>query len=162
MESRIKSCENNGELAESAFAFIYSQLIDRRSTPRENKYKHIDFFLKDGRTVDVKAKTKITPNNNVCVEVINVYGSVGWCHTLSAVDLIAFETYNDFVIVQNKDLIKLLPDTIPCTIPREDRMSEKKRLNVFTGRKSSKYFETNKDVFTYIPFGLIEQIKIIL
>ena len=160
MKAKIASCEKNGDLAENAFEFLYSHLIDRKSTLKENKYNHIDFILKDGRTVDVKAKSKITPNNNICIEVINVYGYAGWCHTLSLVDLIAFEVSDDFVIVQNKDLIKLLPDTIPCTIPRQDRMSEDKRLNVFTGRRSSKYFETNKDIFTYIPFSFIEQIKI--
>lgn len=160
MDSRLKYCENHGKMAEDGFAFVFSHLIKRKSTENENKYKHFDFILKDGHTVDVKSHKKIRPDGYVCLEVINVTGGIGWCHPLSLVDLIAFETKDDWVVVLKQDLIRLLPDEINGTIPRMDRMPIEDKIGVFTGRKSSKYLDENKDVFCYVHIDEIKKYKI--
>jgi hypothetical protein len=160
MKLRLEASKKYGDLAEEKFESVYHHLIKRRATELENKYKHFDFILQDGRTVDVKTYKKIRPDGYVCVEVINVYGGIGWCHPLSPVDLIAFETKVDFVIVRKQDLLHILPKDISCTIPRQDRMDIKSKIDVFTGRSSSKYFDENKDVFTYKHFDEILKIKI--
>lgn len=159
MKSYIEA-QLNGKRAEDIFLEKYSVKILRKGTERENKYDHIDFVLKDGRTVDVKSNTKIREDGLVCVEIINVTGGIGWCHPLSRVDLIAFQLKDEsFKIVLKRDLLSILNCTIPREVRRADRIPAKELVGKVGGRKTSKYLETNKDVFTYVELTEILKLK---
>lgn len=160
MEQKLKQSKERGNLSEAAFEFVYSHLIKRKATTHEDYQKHFDFILKSGKTVDIKNKRRLRSDGLVCVEVVNVTGGIGWCHPLSLVDYIAFETDDDFVIVQKQDLLKILPDQINSNILRKDHIEPKSLLGKFGGRESSQFNETNQDVFTYVYFKDIEKLKI--
>jgi hypothetical protein len=144
----------NGLRAEQDFKDTYSHLIERKSLRSEDMYLHVDFWLKDGRTVDVKSNSKVNPNGHVCVEFVNVRGDAGWCHPLAFVDLIAFQLPDQtFKIVLRQDLINLCNCTIPRVVYRVNGSNSNKWERKVLGRCN------RKDVFTYIPIKDILKLK---
>jgi hypothetical protein len=98
-QSRMASSRMEGNLCESRFAAIFPGI--KPSTREENIFKHIDFFLPDGKSVDVKGKNK---PDEIWVEILNVKGNKGWLY--GDADLIAFEMVEmgGFVMVDTSEL----------------------------------------------------------
>jgi hypothetical protein len=98
-QSRMASSRMEGNLCESRFAAIFPGI--KPSTKEENIFKHIDFFLPDGTSVDVKGKNK---PDEIWVEILNVKGNKGWLY--GEADIIAFELVEvgGFVMVNTDEL----------------------------------------------------------
>lgn len=88
----------------------------RKATDKEDMFKHIDFFLSDGRKVDVKThKTVNTVDAKVSdeftwVELINVNGNRGWID--GEATHIVFSLTSHYFIVSREDLIELVKSSI--------------------------------------------------
>lgn len=106
-----------GDAAEEAFRKIAENhgFMVIKSTREEDMRHHIDFFLDDDQSVlsvDVKARKKISRRDaNYCddwtyVEFRLPMGGKGWLYH-EDVDLIAFETPDDFIIVERDKLRQL-------------------------------------------------------
>jgi len=105
----------NGDRAENEFKALCihynKEILD--STYEEDKYKHIDFYVKlkkNMKTVDVKAIKKVFGeyNNDLYyIELINDYGYPGWIYSKD-LDLIAFENIDEYNIYRRKDILHFL------------------------------------------------------
>jgi hypothetical protein len=102
---------NRGQNVEQSFARLLKQRDPNyQKANREDQFRHIDYHTNFG-TIDVKAKKRINRSDSkeqdelVWVEFLNVQGRDGWLK--SAVDIIAFERSNDFLLVKRNYLLGL-------------------------------------------------------
>jgi hypothetical protein len=102
---------NNGQRVEKEFSKLLKQRDPNyRKANREDQFRHIDYHTNFG-TIDVKAQKKINRSDLqeqdelIWVEFKNVQGRDGWLK--SAVDIIAFERTNDFLLVKRNFLLGL-------------------------------------------------------
>ncbi len=118
MVYNFKKNKINGDRAENEFKALcihYNKdILD--STYEEDKYKHIDFYVKlkkNMKTVDVKSIKKVYGeyNNDLYyIELINDYGYKGWIFS-EKLNLIAFENINEYNIYRRKDILDFLNQT---------------------------------------------------
>jgi hypothetical protein len=115
MVYNFKKNKINGDKAENEFKALcihYNKEI-KDSTLQEDKYKHIDFYVKlknKIESVDVKAIKKVYGeyNNDLYyIELINDYGYAGWIFSKD-LDLIGFENINEYNIYHRKDILDFL------------------------------------------------------
>ena len=102
---------NRGQRVEKEFTKLLKQRDPNyQKANREDQFRHIDYHTSFG-TIDVKAQKKISRSDDkeqdelVWVEFNNVQGRDGWLK--SAVDIIAFERTDDFLLVKRNFLLGL-------------------------------------------------------
>ena len=102
---------NRGQRVEKEFTKLLKQRDPNyKKANREDQFRHIDYHTNFG-TIDVKARKRISRSDSseqdelVWVEFLNVQGRDGWLK--SAVDIIAFERENDFLLVKRNYLLGL-------------------------------------------------------
>lgn len=108
--TRMAASRAAGDQCESRFAAIFPGI--QKSTKEENIFKHIDFFLPDGTSVDVKGKNK---PDEIWVEILNVRGNKGWMY--GDADYIAFEMVElgGFIMVKTSELREYVEQNIEKT-----------------------------------------------
>jgi hypothetical protein len=114
---------NRGQRVEKEFTKLLKKRDPNyKKANRENQFRHIDYHTSFG-TIDVKAQKRISRSDSneqdelVWVEFLNVQGRNGWLK--SAVDIIAFERENDFVLVKRNYLLGMAK--VKCNI--EDKVT---------------------------------------
>jgi len=102
---------NRGQRVEKEFTKLLKQRDPNyQKANREDQFRHIDYHTSFG-TIDVKAQKRISRSDSeeqdelVWVEFKNVQGRDGWLK--SAVDIIAFERADDFLLVKRNYLLGL-------------------------------------------------------
>jgi hypothetical protein len=102
---------DRGQKVEKEFSRLLKQRDPNyQKANREDQFRHIDYHTSFG-TIDVKAQKRISrsdsteQNELVWVEFLNVQGRDGWLK--SAVDIIAFERADDFLLVKRNYLYGL-------------------------------------------------------
>lgn len=102
---------NRGQAVELEFERLLRQRDPhfRRATKQE-QFKHIDFVTSFG-TIDVKAKKRLSraasiQEERLWLEFRNVQGKHGWL-TAPALDVLAFERDDCFILVKRKSLLEL-------------------------------------------------------
>ncbi len=156
MVYNFKKNKINGDRAENEFKTlcIKNNKEIKNSTLKEDKYKHIDFYVKlkkNMKTVDVKSIKKVLGeyNNDLYyIEFINDYGYKGWIFS-EDLDLIAFENINEYNVYKRKDILDFLEK-------KKNKYTEIKRKLNFCNTYSKcillpkkdiehfKYYELNK------------------
>lgn len=92
----------------------YLGQICTKSSKKDDIYKHIDFYLEDGRSVDVKTHKTINSNDRkgvshkyTWIELVNVAGNRGWID--GEATHIAFSLTTHYVIVSRimlRDMVR--------------------------------------------------------
>ena len=146
MNYNFKKNKINGDRAENEFKNLCihydKEILD--STLEEDKYKHIDFYVKlkkNMKTVDVKSIKKVLGeyNNDLYyIEFINDYGYKGWIFS-EDLDLIAFENINEYNIYQRKDILDFLDE-------KKNKYTEIKRKLHFCNTYSKCILLPKKDI----------------
>ena len=114
-------CIQTGLGAEQLFEQIAESksLETKNAKRRENMHKHIDKYVtENGETwsVDIKARKKTSRSNSqaqddwIWIEFQNVRGNAGWLY--GDADRIAFETQDDFIVVDRNSLIDYVEDVV--------------------------------------------------
>ena len=114
-------CIQTGLGAEQLFDQIAESksLEIKNAKRRENMQKHIDKYVtENGKTwsVDIKARKKTSRSNSqaqddwIWIEFQNVRGNAGWLY--GDADRIAFETQDDFIIVDRNSLIDYVENVV--------------------------------------------------
>jgi hypothetical protein len=114
-------CLQTGLGAEQLFDQIAESksLEVKNAKRRENMQKHIDKYVtENGETwsVDIKARKKTSRSNSqaqddwIWIEFQNVRGNAGWLY--GEADRIAFETQDDFIVVDRSSLIDYVEDVV--------------------------------------------------
>lgn len=153
-----------GDAAENLFIFEAERrgYFIERSTKYENINNHIDcWILKNHKrvSIDVKARKRLTRNNAkysddfIWIEFKNVAGKKGWIN--GDQDIIAFEVYNAFILVNRLELLDLLMRTINMDAPFVEspryalyRLYQRKgRLDLITKIKKEDLFRVNHRVW---------------
>ena len=136
------------------------------SSPKQDRYEHIDCFLPDGRSVDVKAfRSGSTGKGRLIVEFVGTSGQSGWCSKESKVDLIAYELEERFLVVDKEQLRVLAQNKIfaqpshTTRVWRKNKISSKEGLYKYCGRKTSHTGKPRHDVFTYINIEDVAEIN---
>ena len=122
---RTGECIQTGLGAEQLFDQIAESknLEVKNARRRENIHKHIDKYVtgeNDKRvetwSVDIKARKKTSRSNSqaqddwIWIEFQNVRGNAGWLY--GEADRIAFETQDDFIVVDRSSLIDYVEDVV--------------------------------------------------
>lgn len=102
--------QRDGNSAESRFLRIFPDSIP--SSREDNIYKHIDFYVPDRFSVDVKGNNY---PNEIWVEIKNVQGKKGWAW--GEADYIAFEMYEigGFIMVDTAELRDFVKENVEKT-----------------------------------------------
>ena len=114
-------CLQTGLGAEQLFDQIAESksLEIKNAKRRENMQKHIDKYVtENGETwsVDIKARKKTSRGNSqaqddwIWIEFQNVRGNAGWLY--GEADRIAFETQDNFIIVDRSSLIDYVENVV--------------------------------------------------
>ena len=114
-------CLQTGLGAEQLFDQIAESksLEIKNAKRRENMQKHIDKYVTDDVgtwSVDIKARKKTSRSNSqaqddwIWIEFQNVRGNAGWLY--GEADRIAFETQDDFIVVDRSSLIDYVEDVV--------------------------------------------------
>ena len=114
-------CLQTGLGAEQLFDQIAESksLEIKNAKRRENMQKHIDKYVTDDVgtwSVDIKARKKTSRSNSqaqddwIWIEFQNVRGDVGWLY--GEADRIAFETQDNFIIVDRSSLIDYVENVV--------------------------------------------------
>lgn len=121
-----------GKNAELKFedCLVRDKIPYHKSSPYEDKYLHIDYFAKIGKTkksIDVKALKKIRgrlQDDFFYIELINDYGNKGWIYA-HKLDVLAFECFTTFELYKRKKLLDYIQskgvDSFKCitrTLPQ--------------------------------------------
>ena len=118
MVYNFKKNKINGDKAENEFKALcihYNKEI-KDSTLQEDKYKHIDFYVKlknKIESIDIKAIKRVFNeyNNDLYyIEMINDYGYKGWIFS-AKLDLIGFENIESFNIYNREDLLNFIQNS---------------------------------------------------
>jgi hypothetical protein len=89
------------------------------SSVNDNKYNHIDCFIKrsiNQYSIDVKARKRKNRKDNkkfddeIWIELKNIYGYDGWLYGKQ--DLIAFEQKSNFIVVNRLSLVEIVQQKI--------------------------------------------------
>ena len=118
---RTGECLQSGLGAEELFdqIAISKHLEIKNARRRENMQKHIDKYVTDDVgtwSVDIKARKKTRRSDDnaqddwIWIEFQNVRGNTGWLY--GEADCIAFETQDNFVIVEKDSLIKYVENVV--------------------------------------------------
>ena len=104
---RRMQSRKDGNSAEGRFLKIFPD--SKPSTREENMYKHIDFYVPDRFSVDVKGNNY---PDEIWVEIKNVQGNKGWAW--GDADYIAFEMYEigGFVMVNTDELRSFVKENV--------------------------------------------------
>jgi len=120
-------CLQSGLGAEQIFEQIAlsKNLEVKTAKRRENIQKHIDKHLIEengqGWSVDIKARKKASRSDSeaqdewIWIEFQNVRGNAGWLY--GEADYIAFETQDDFTIVNRKSLVDYVEGVVDMGKP---------------------------------------------
>ena len=114
-------CLQSGLGAEQLFDKIAASkhLEIKNAKRRENIQKHIDKYVTDDVgtwSVDIKARKKTSRGNSqaqddwIWIEFQNVRGNAGWLY--GEADRIAFETQDNFIIVDRSSLIDYVENAV--------------------------------------------------
>ena len=114
-------CLQTGLGAEQLFDQIAESksLEIKNAKRRENMQKHIDKYVTDDVgtwSVDIKARKKTSRGNSqaqddwIWIEFQNVRGNAGWLY--GEADRIAFETQDNFIIVDRSSLIDYVENAV--------------------------------------------------
>ena len=114
-------CLQTGLGAEQLFDQIAESksLEIKNAKRRDNIQKHIDKYVTDDAgtwSVDIKARKKTRRSDNnaqddwIWIEFQNVRGNAGWLY--GEADRIAFETQDDFIVVDRSSLIDYVEDVV--------------------------------------------------
>jgi predicted Abi (CAAX) family protease len=114
-------CLQTGLGAEQLFDQIAESksLEIKNAKRRENMQKHIDKYVTDDVgtwSVDIKARKKTSRSNSqaqddwIWIEFQNVRGNAGWLY--GEADRIAFETQDNFIIVDRSSLIDYVENVV--------------------------------------------------
>ena len=145
MNYNFKKNKINGDRAENEFKALcihYNKEI-KDSTLEEDKYKHIDFYVKfkkEMKSVDVKSIKKVYGeynNDMYYIELINDYGYPGWIYSKD-LDLIAFKNINKNNIYRRKDILQFLE--------KKNEYKEIKRKLIFCDTYSKCILLPKKDI----------------
>lgn len=116
---------------------------------------HIDCFWNE-KAVDVKGLKPMHSKGYVLIEMINIWGTTGWCAKNSKAEYIAFQFPEYFIIVSKQDLreltILLCPPFNEKEVYRKNFVKPSEGLYKWVGR------DFKKDIFTYIT---LEDLKTI-
>ena len=92
----------------------YYNIEIKKSSLEEDKYKHIDYYIKLKKkcfiSVDVKSLKKINGEYNddlYYIELQNDYGYPGWIYSKD-LDIIAFENKHEFNLYHRKDILDFI------------------------------------------------------
>ena len=118
---RTGECHQSGLGAEQLFDQIAESksLEIKNAKRRENMQKHIDKYVTDDVgtwSVDIKARKKTSRSNSqaqddwIWIEFQNVRGNAGWLY--GEADRIAFETQDNFIIVDRSSLIDYVENAV--------------------------------------------------
>jgi len=117
---------------------------------------HIDCFW-NGKAVDVKGLKPMHSKGYVLIEMINTWGTTGWCAKNSKAEYIAFQFPEYFIIVSKQDLreltILLCPPFNEQEVYRKNFIKPSEGLYKWVGR------DFKKDIFTYITLEDLKTIK---
>lgn len=120
--------DKTGECLQTGFGAeqLFDQIAESKSLEiknakrRENIQKHIDKHLIEengqGWSVDIKARKKASRSDSkaqdewIWIEFQNVRGNAGWLY--GEADRIAFETQDDFIIVDRNSLIDYVENVV--------------------------------------------------
>jgi len=96
---------------------LYYNIEIKKSSLDEDKYKHIDYYVKIKQkcftSVDVKSIKKVNGEYNddlYYIELTNDYGYKGWIYSKD-LDIIAFENKNEFNLYRRKDILDFIHNT---------------------------------------------------
>lgn len=105
-----------GRTSESRFHQIFKDAIP--SSQNENMYDHVDFWMSDGRGVDVKGKNH---PHEIWLEIKNVQGKNGWLY--GKADFIAFEMYElgGFACVDTEQLREFVAKNVKKEYTTKDK-----------------------------------------
>ena len=101
-------------------------LLPVKSSRHEDMFHHIDYWITIGEarfSVDVKAFKRSTQNGKILIELLNVRGEYGWLYGKS--DFIAFQTEDDWLMVERKKLETMVNDKMGISKPSELKHSNK-------------------------------------
>ena len=118
MVYNFKKNKINGDRAENEFyALCMKNKKDiTKSNEYDDKYKHIDFYVKlknKIESIDIKAIKRVFNeyNNDLYyIEMINDYGYKGWIFS-AKLDLIGFENIESFNIYNREDLLNFIQNS---------------------------------------------------
>ena len=134
---------------------LFRALTGAKQGTFEEDLSHIDCFW-NGKAVDVKGLKPMHKKGYVLIEMINIWGTTGWCAKNSKAEYIAFQFPKYFIIVLKKDLreltIMLCPPFDKDQVHRENFVKPSDALYQWIGRQNK------KDIFTYIT---LEDLKTI-
>jgi len=82
-----------------------------KSTPEEDKMKHIDFYVND-KGVDVKAKRGL---DKIWLEITNTRGYRGWLKGEAEYIAFHFPDFNHFKFFRREDLLKFVEENVTET-----------------------------------------------
>jgi len=118
-----KQSFKEGDKAEDSFESVANKLglSTRKATFSENVHKHIDWWLDDRISVDVKARKRSSRASTqvqdewLWVEFKNVSGRPGWLY--GEAYFIALERADGFVLVRREDLVALSEELVDFNVP---------------------------------------------
>ena len=124
-----------------------------KSTKTQDMFSHIDFIGLDGKTYDVKSEKRLnfrdenTDSKVIWLERNNVNGDPGWLY--GKVDKIAFQSSNEFIIVDRQKLL----DFINGFILDKDNYYYRKEYRKWYTRERTTSFKSGrayKDIVTFV------------
>lgn len=102
----IKPYDERGIIEEDIFKAsinTYSNFDCIKSCEKDDMFKHIDFYLNNGQSVDVKASNKVFNSEHyVWIELMNIYGNKGWINGKAT--FIAFSLGDRYVFFKRREL----------------------------------------------------------
>ena len=130
MKNKWQSFYEKGLVTEDRFIEMIGDSFIRRATRSEDRNEHWDILCKEGK-IDVKGKKKNNRRDaNVdstihYYEFKNVAGNIGWGVPTKVDRMIAFETDNDFILVNPVDIYDDLK--LKCSVDEDDFFKLKTR-----------------------------------
>ena len=124
MKEQLRYSKDLGDAAEEmfvcllAFWYLYQgrEVNIRKSTEREDKYDHIDYFI-NNQSYDVKAKRHL---ETIWLEKTNILGYKGWLQ--GKADYIAFDILelNAFSVYRRHELFDFIKDINEYTTDKSE------------------------------------------
>jgi hypothetical protein len=154
-EQRKEHCLKLADESEA----LFMKLTSAEKSTLEQDLKHIDCFW-DGVKVDVKGLKPMHLDGYILVEMINTWGTTGWCAKKSKAQYIAFQFEDHFLYVSKERLreltLLLCPHYRTDEVERRNYITPEEGMHKWVGRANK------QDVFTYLTYeevkGITEKI----
>ena len=86
---------------------LYSDFDCVKSHSDDDKFKHIDFYLSNGHSVDVKSSNRFYKGEySLWFELTNIYGNRGWLYGKAT--YIAFSLGDKYIFFRRRDLVRFI------------------------------------------------------